>query len=143
MKERSFSDLSFQQFLNEDKLMGSKCRKCGSLSAPPRQICFECHEFDMEWVPLSGNGKLAAYTCIAIGPPFMLAEGYDRENPYCVGVVELDEGVRVDARIEKVDAKHPETIQVGTPLKVRFLHVGEGENARTCLAFEPAEAHRA
>ena len=94
----------------------------------------------MQWVPLSGNGKLAAYTCIAIGPPFMIGQGYDRQNPYCVGVVELEEGVRVDARIEGVDAKRPETIQVGMPLKVRFLHQGEGEDARTCLAFEPAGA---
>jgi uncharacterized OB-fold protein len=93
----------------------------------------------MEWTHLSGNGKLAAFTCIAIGPPFMIAQGYDRENPYCVGVVELDEGVRVDARIEKVDAKRPETIHVDMPLRVMFLRSGDGEAARTCLAFKPAE----
>jgi uncharacterized OB-fold protein len=134
---RSFSDISYQQFLDENKLMGSQCRKCGRLAAPPRPICFHCRGFDMAWVPLNGFGKLAAYTCIAIGPPSMIAEGYDRKNPYCVGVVELDEGVRVDARIEGVDARQPETILVGMPMQVRFLHRGEGEGARTCLAFEP------
>jgi hypothetical protein len=49
----------------------------------------------------------------------------------------LDEGVRVDARIEGVNARQPETIQTGLPLQVVFLHRGEGEKARTCLAFEP------
>ncbi len=137
MEERPFSDLSYQQFLDEEKLMGSRCRKCGALSAPPRPICIHCHESDMEWVPMSGFGKLAAYTCVAIGPPSMIAEGYDRKNPYCVGVVELDEGVRVDARIEGVNARQPETIQTGLPLQVVFLHRGEDEKARTCLAFEP------
>lgn len=140
MEERPFSDLSYRQFLNENKLMGSRCGMCGSLSAPPRPICVHCHAIEMQWVPLSGFGRLAAYTCIAVGPPFMIAEGYDRKNPYCVGVVELDEGVRVDARIEGVNARRPETIRVGMPLHVRFLHRGEGEDARTCLAFEPQEA---
>ena len=101
MNKRPFNDLSYRLFLEENKLMGSKCRKCGSLSAPPRPICIHCHKSDMEWVQMSGKGKLAAYTCIATGPPWMIAEGYDPKNPYCVGVVELDEGVRVDARIER------------------------------------------
>ena len=140
MNQRPFSDISYRQFLDDDKLMGSKCRKCGNLFAPPRPICVHCHASEMEWAPLSGNGKLAAYTCIAIGPPFMIAQGYNRQNPYCVGVVELAEGVRVDARIEGVDARRPQTIRVGMPLTVTFLHRGEGEEARTCLAFEPAGA---
>ena len=54
-----------------------------------------------------------------------------------VGVVELDEGTRVDARIEGVDASKQETIKVGMPLKVKFFDRGEGQNARTFLAFEP------
>lgn len=140
MNERPFSDLSYQRFLDEYKLMACRCLGCDRLFAPPRPICFYCHASDMQWVPLSGFGRLAAYTCIAIGPPSMIAEGYDRENPYCVGVVELDEGVRVDARIEGVNAASPETIQVGMPLQVKFLHRGDGEEVRTCLAFEPAEA---
>ena len=86
---------------------------------------------------MKGKGKLAAFTCIAVGPPFMVAEGYDRKNPYCSGVVELEEGVRVVARIEGVDTNKPETIKIGTPVTVRFLHRGEGENLRTFLAFRP------
>jgi uncharacterized OB-fold protein len=91
----------------------------------------------MEWAEMSGRGRLAAFTCIAIGPPFMVEEGYGRRNPYCSGVVELEEGVRVVARIEEVDTNQPEKIRIGTPLKVEFLHRGEGENLRTFLAFRP------
>ena len=39
----------------------------------------------------------------------MVEEGYDRNNPYCSGAVELVEGPRVVARIEGVDTLHPET----------------------------------
>jgi uncharacterized OB-fold protein len=137
MQDRPFGDLSYQQSLNEDKLMGSRCKKCGALFAPPRPICTQCHGWEMEWVEMSGRGSLAAFTCIAVGTPFMVEEGYSRKNPYCSGVVELEEGVRVVARIQGVDTNHPETIRIGTPLNVEFLHRGEGENLRTFLAFRP------
>jgi len=137
MAERPFSDISYERYLGEEKLMGSRCKKCGALYVPPRPLCVKCYNGDMEWAEMKGRGKLAAFTCIAVGPAFMIEEGYDRNNPYCVGVVELDEGPRVDARIEEVDAKNPETIRVGMPLTVKYLHRGEGEGAHTYVAFTP------
>jgi uncharacterized OB-fold protein len=135
MEERPFSDISYHQFLNEEKLMGSRCRNCGALFLPPRSICTKCHGADMEWVEMKGRGKLAAFTCIAVGPPFMIDEGYDRTHPYCSGVAELEEGVKIVARIEGVDTTKPETIKIGTPLTVRYLHRGDEENMKTYLAF--------
>lgn len=137
MEEKQFSDISYDQFLNEEKLMGSRCKNCGVLSVPPRSICIKCYSPDMEWVEMKGKGKLAAFTCISVGPPYMVAEGYDRQHPYCSGVVELEEGARVDARIEGFDTNKPETIKIGAPLQVEFLHRGEGEDLKTFLAFKP------
>lgn len=137
MEERPFSDISYQQFLNEEKLMGSKCKGCGTLYTPPRPICIKCHGTEMQWVEMKGRGRLVAFTCIAVGLPFMIEEGYDRKHPYVSGVVELEEGGRVDARIEEIDGSKPEAIKIGTPLTVKFLHRGEGESSRTFLAFRP------
>lgn len=137
MNERPFSDFAYEQFLNDEKLMGSRCKKCGALFAPPRSLCTKCYGLEMEWVQMKGRGKLAAFTCIAIGPPSMVEEGYDRTHPYCSGVVELEEGARVVARIEGVDTNQPESIRIGMPLIVEFLHKGEGENLKTVLAFKP------
>ena len=142
MEERPFSDISYEQFLNQEKLMASKCKKCGALFLPPRPICIKCYSPDMEWVEMNGEGKLKAFTCITVGPPFMIAEGYDRKNPYCSGVVELEQEVRVDARIEGVDTNKPEDIKVGMPVSVKYLHRGEGENLKTYLAFEPLKSLR-
>jgi uncharacterized OB-fold protein len=137
MEERPFSDIAYEQFLNEEKLMGSRCRECGALFVPPRPLCIGCHGSGMEWVEMTGEGKLKAFTCIAVVPPSMMEEGYDREHPYCSGVVELEEGARVVARIEEVDTSKPENIHVGMPLTAKFLHRGEGENVSTFLAFKP------
>ena len=137
MEERLFNDVSYEQFLNEEKLMGSRCKVCGALFAPPRPICIKCFASDMDWVEMQGKGKLCAFTFIAIAPPLMMEEGYGRNHPYCLGVIELEEGVRVVARIEHVDTKKPEDIKLGMPLAVKFLHRDEAENVRTFLAFRP------
>lgn len=136
MSDKSFNDNSYEQFLNEEKIMGSKCKKCGALSLPPRPICVSCYSSEMEWVSFDGQGKLAAFTGIVVAPPPMAKEGFGRNNPYVVGVVELTEGVRVVARITGVDAKKPEGIKIGLPLRAEFLHKGEGAEKQTTLVFK-------
>ena len=135
---RPFSDHSFEQFLGEERLMGSRCRSCNALHVPPRSLCPKCYGVAMQWEEMSGSGRLAAFTSIGIGPSFMADEGYDRHNPYCTGVIELSENARVVARIEGVDAAKPETIAVGTEMAVRFLHRGDADRRRTFLAFAPS-----
>lgn len=139
MEQKPFSDIAYEQYLKEERLMGSKCNDCGSNFVPPRPICINCHGSNMEWVQMKGRGHLAAFTCISIPPPFMIAQGYNRKNPYCTGVVELEEGAKVDARIEGVDAGKPEEIKVGMPLKVKFLHMKTADKKETYLAFEPGQ----
>lgn len=133
MAQRSFTHASFSQFLKEKKLMGSRCLKCGALYLPPRPICPKCFSQEMEWAEFKGRGKLAGFTCIAVGLSRMIAEGYTRENPYCSGVVELDEGVKISARLLGLDAKRPEGIKIGIPLQVEFIERGE----QTFLGFKP------
>ena len=139
MADRPISDYQFERFLDEGKLMGARCTGCKTLFVPPRAICAKCHSSEMEWVETEGEGQLVAFTCIAIGPPEMIEEGYDRNNPYCTGAVELVEGPRVVARIEGVDTLHPETIKIGMPVKATFLHQGAGENRKTVLGFTPID----
>ena len=137
MNERPFNDSSYEQFLNEEKLMGSKSKKCGALALPPRPICINCSGSQMEWVQFQGAGKLAAFTDIYVAPVPLAKSGYGRNNPYVVGVVALTEGLKIVARITGVDATRPEQIKVGTPLRVEFVHAGEGANQKTILAFGP------
>ncbi len=133
---RPFTAAAFYGYLNEDRLMGTRCASCGRLYLPPRAICPHCHGEAFEWVELSGSGSLAAFTSVFVGPSAMIAEGFDRNNPYLTGVVALAEGPKISARILGLDARNPSSIQVGTPLHVEFLHQGEGDALKTVLAFK-------
>ena len=134
--ERAFTGDSFNQFLREEKLMGTKCKGCGTLYLPPRPICTKCHSSDMEWVELKGKGKIFAFTSICVAPTMMINEGCGRDKPYCSGVVELEEGIKISGRILGVDNTCPENIKVGTPVSVEFVHKGEGDEMCTFLAFK-------
>lgn len=137
MEKRPFNDYSYEQFLKEGKIMGSKCLKCGALALPPRPICISCFGSRMEWIQFEGKGKLAAFTGIVVAPPFMVREGYGKNNPYVVGVVELKEGVKIVARLLGVNAHRPEEIRVGTTMESEIIKSGQGAEEKVYLAFKP------
>jgi uncharacterized OB-fold protein len=136
MGNREFIGTSFYQFLDENRLMGSRCRSCGALHLPPRALCPACYGEEMDWEEMSGGGKLLAFTTVHIAPTAMIEAGYDRKNPYCTGIVQLDEGPAISAQIIGVDPTKPEEIEIGTPVQVAFVRRGEEEAQRTYLAFE-------
>ncbi len=138
MPENEFTSAQFYKALNDHKLVGTRCRSTGEVYAPPRPISETTHADDMEWIEMSGAGKLAAFTIVYIAPTAMIAAGYDRKNPYCAGIVQLAEGPKISAQILGVDVKKPEQIKIGMPLKIAFVERGEGEAKKTFLAFEPA-----
>ena len=86
----------------------------------------------MEWVPMSGEGKLVTFTTIAVGTSAMEAKGFGRDRHYCCGVVELDEGPKVCAFITGVDVQNPANIKINTPVSVEFP---EGEDELSVLTF--------
>lgn len=137
MSARPFNDYSYEQFLKEGKIMGSRCQKCGVKALPPRPICVSCYGTQMEWVEFKGEGKLAAFTDIVVAPPFMAKEGYGKNNPYVVGVVELNEGVKIVARLTGINAKKPEEIKVGMPLKAEIIEGGPEGEKKVYLTFHP------
>ncbi|MCR4404299.1 MAG: Zn-ribbon domain-containing OB-fold protein [Candidatus Acetothermia bacterium] len=135
--DREFTAASFYKFLNEHKLMGSRCRACGRTYLPPRPLCPECFREEMAWAEMSGRGRLLAFTAVHVAPTGMVAAGYGRDNPYCTGIVKLEEGPAISAQILGFDPKRPEGIKLGAPLKAVFLERGEGQARRTSLGFQP------
>ena len=125
---------SFYAYLEDNRLMGSRCESCRALHVPPRPLCPDCYGNDMSWEEMSGIGELIAFTTVHIGPTAMIAAGYDRHNPYCAGIVRLREGPAISGQIVGVDPSNPESIAVGSPLRATF--VKRGYEKGTFLAFE-------
>ena len=136
--EKDFTIESYLEFLRSKKLMGSKCKKCGEIYVPVRRLCTKCNSVDMEWVEISGKGNVAAFTSITVGTPFFVSKGYDRKNPYCFSVIQLEEGPMVSGQLVGVDEKNPDTINVGLPVKTKFLETELKGETRIDLGFEPA-----
>lgn len=140
MTERPFTRASFNEFLAEGRLMGSRCQSCGRVYVPPRPLCPGCHGEEMAWTEMEGRGELVAFATVHIGPKIMIEQGYDRKNPYCTGIVELVEGPRVSARIGGVDAQHPEAIDIGTAVGFQPPDRVEVEEGHGFVAFRPEQS---
>lgn len=128
----------FNAGLAQHKLLASRSLSTGKVYLPPRPVDPEDLSSEMEWVELSGRGKLLTYTVIYVGTSAMIAAGYDRKNPYCVGIVQTEEGPAISAQLVGLDLAHPELIQIGMPMEVVFLERGEGDAKKTYLGFQPA-----
>jgi uncharacterized OB-fold protein len=137
MSEYDFTSVGFYNALNEKKLLGSKCMKCGKVHFPPREICVKCLSSDLEPIEFSGKGTLEAYTVVYIATTEMIEAGYGRDNPHCAGIVRLEEGPAISAQILGVDVSAPESIKIGIPVQATFVERGSDDNKKTYLGFQP------
>lgn len=102
------------------RLEAGKCLKCGFICFPPRLICPNCHTREFDSVVLAQNGKVVTHTIIRVPPhPFV------DQAPYAMGIVELDDGVKLTGQI--VDCGFDE-LKTGFRVKVEFRKIyQEGE----------------
>jgi uncharacterized OB-fold protein len=107
-----FTIEQFYKFVSERKLMAAKCKKCGTMLLPPRPMCTKCFSSDLEWFELKNEGKLLTYTVIHVSP-----KQFASFVPYAVGIVELEDGLKLPGMIRGVE---PKKISVGMDLKVDF-----------------------
>ena len=72
----------------------TRCASCGRFSFPPKPFCPHCWSREIAWVPLAGRGRLYSQTVVHAAPA-----AFQHEAPYRVGVVDLDEGIRIATRV--------------------------------------------
>ena len=85
----SFSE-AFQCGLQAGQFKTTACSSCGELTFPPKQHCPNCWSGEMDWIELSGHGTLYARTTIHAA-----ATQFRDEAPFSVGIIDLQEGVRL------------------------------------------------
>jgi len=93
--------LNFKQYneaLKQNKLLGLKCKQCGTITVPPKIVCENCASTDLDIVELSGTGKIQTFTTVFVPP-----EGREGECPYVIVMVELNEGPWIMGNLTGVD----------------------------------------
>lgn len=81
--------------LSRGELITQQCRDCGKAIMYPKYVCPFCTSADLGWAASSGTGVLHSFTIQRIGAP----TGFEADLPYAVGVVKLDEGAQLLARL--------------------------------------------
>jgi len=74
----------FQELMENKKIMGARCTKCGVVYCPPTSDCPKCW-VPTEWVEVGPEGTLLHYTIINLPVLWM-----DKEVPYTLGLIKLD-----------------------------------------------------
>jgi uncharacterized OB-fold protein len=108
----------FWEGCKRHELLIQKCKDCRSLIFYPKLFCPKCLSTKFEWIKASGKGKVYTYTVVQSYPPSEFAG----EVPYAVGVVILEEGVRLMSNIVGCS---PEAVKCDMPVEVVFDDVTE------------------
>ncbi|MFP4226210.1 MAG: Zn-ribbon domain-containing OB-fold protein [Desulfobacterales bacterium] len=108
--------LSFKEYhkaLMKNKLMGLKCKECGTVTCPPQMSCSSCTGFDLDVTELSGKGKITTYTTV-----YVAAEGRESEAPYIIVLVELEEGPWIMGNLYDLDPSRASLDLIGRPVQM-------------------------
>jgi uncharacterized OB-fold protein len=84
----------FWAALEKGRLETTRCADCGRLTFPPKPFCPHCWSKSISWTALSGRGRLYSQSVIHAAPA-----AFRSEVPYRVGIVDLDEQLRIATRI--------------------------------------------
>lgn len=126
---------------DDPQLLGGRCTDCGSVTFPTPTSCARCGSTGIEVHPLPRRGTLWTFTTQGFLPkePYAGGETAETFRPYGVGLVQLGDEVRVEARLTESD---PALLHIGMDVElviVPFRVDPDGTEVMT-FAFAPTGA---
>ncbi|TET90387.1 MAG: Zn-ribbon domain-containing OB-fold protein [Desulfobacteraceae bacterium] len=119
----SFTSISkvndFIDYMEKGKVMYTRCKDCGLVFFPPRADCYQCLTSNMEWLEVSGNGKLISYSKLEYAPV-----GFGDDLPYSIALLDYGD-YKVFGRI--ANDIPDEKIQVGMEMKTEVNNLPNGQ----------------
>ena len=101
-------------------LIGNKCGACNRIYFPPRESCPYCRRKSMDnmiSLKLGGKGRIVTYSIVHTAP-----ENFERQTPYPIAIIELDEGPRLTAQIVDCDSNE---LKIGMKVQSTFRKIQE------------------
>jgi uncharacterized OB-fold protein len=119
----SFTSISkvndFIDYLAQGKVMGTKCKKCGTVHFPPVADCAECLSSDVDWFEVTGTGELVSFSKLMYGPV-----GFEDDLPYSIALLDYGD-YKVFGRIAK-DIPDEE-LSIGMAMKTDPITLPSGQ----------------
>ena len=102
---------------DEPQLIGGRCASCGAVVFPRKPSCPRCGTPDMAEHLLPRTGTLVSWTTQEFLPkePYASGETDETFKPFGVGLVQLGDEVRVEARLTEHD---PAKLDFGLPVEL-------------------------
>ncbi|MCC8958122.1 OB-fold domain-containing protein [Bradyrhizobium sp. Pear77] len=121
----------FWDACNRGIFLVQRCRDCGETQYHYRGFCCHCWSDAIEDLAIEGAGKVWTFSRVLVNRSPQFAQW----GVYVTGVVELPEGVKV---ISRILAENPETIQIGTPVRLAFARAESGQKIPLFVVQEGA-----
>ena len=123
---------------DEPRLIGVRCRDCGAVAFPLAPSCARCGATDVERHLLPRRGTLWTWTTQEFLPkePYAGGETMETFRPYGVGLVQLGDEVRVEARLTEAD---PARLAFGMEVELAIVpfRVDDDGTEVVAYAFRP------
>ena len=110
--------------LENKKVIGNKCLKCGTVFVPPRKICGECNvviPLEENWVELPETGTLVNYT---ITPYRVNDRTHRKAKDLLLGMIQID-GSNTSI-IYKLLNLEPSEVKIGMKVKIEWAEKTKG-----------------
>jgi len=122
----------FYEGLEEGKILGRKCPKCGHVEFPPVYACNECGNYETEWYEISGKAKMHS---IVMPAALSSKPEYKKLGKYAYGEVEIEEGTKLNAVVRGVTKKNRAALTEKLPVNCHAA-IFEREGGYKTVVFD-------
>jgi uncharacterized OB-fold protein len=122
---------------DQPQLIGSRCAKCTAVTFPMQPSCARCGSTEMERRLLPRRGRLWSWTTQEFLPkaPYAGGETEATFKPFGVGLVQLGDEIKVEARLTEAD---PEKLKIGGEMELTIIPFRtDGDTEVVSFAFKP------
>ena len=103
---------TFIEGLKNEKILYNRCNKCEKDFLPPAYHCPTCGNDKLEIKEAKKEGTIETFTVVHVAPTDFI-----EEVPYIVGIVQLNDNLRIMARIKTTQI---DDIRIGDKVKAAF-----------------------
>ncbi len=117
---RNLLPLIWRRISERYSLIGNHCENCGADYFPQRKLCPACRrKGKLVAKRMPREGKIISFTQVHAAPA-----GFELEAPYWLGLIELNNGVRVLSQIVDVN---PALMRIDAPVVMVFRKIFEDD----------------